>query len=368
MKYCGNCGNPVPDGDEYCSFCGSKAGMEEPVFAQEHATQTEQQESLISHNRFCQNCGFPMEPGDDYCTECGARYGTSTSPAKEPVSPEKPRKRRSVYIVIFVILVILIGAGTILGVVLFKQNPGTSSHDLSSQSFILNQSTSSESVLSSTEPSPLPETSNLKDDSFQDVVDQAISDGDYPTAIHLLEYWQEQEPDDPSISEQLEETRESYQNEVIVQANSMIQQGDQEGAISLLTEAKGLLGNSQEIDLVLNALEINKNEPSVSPTPAPAQQPSSSSETSSSYILPQSSQRLLTYQDIAGLSQHDLMLARNEIFARHGRIFNDPAIRAYFESQSWYHGTIAPEEFTDDLLSQVEKDNIAFIQQYEKTD
>ena len=41
-----------------------------------------------------------------------------------------------------------------------------------------------------------------------------------------VDYWQEQEPDDPSISEQLEETRESYQNEVIVQANSMIQQGD----------------------------------------------------------------------------------------------------------------------------------------------
>lgn len=258
MKYCGNCGNPVPDGDEYCSFCGSKVGMEEPVFAHEYATQTEQSDSLTNHNRFCQNCGSPMEPGDDFCTECGARYGTSSSPAKERVSTKMPKKRKLVYIVMFVVLVILIGSGTILGVVLSKQNPGTSSHDLSSQSSILDQSTSSESVISGMEPSPSPETSNLKDDSFQDVVDQAISDGDYPTAIHLLEYWQEQEPDDPSISEQLEETRESYQNEVIVQANSMIQQGDQEGAISLLTEAKGLLGNSQEIDLVLNALEINK--------------------------------------------------------------------------------------------------------------
>ncbi len=258
MKYCGNCGNPVPDGDEYCSFCGSKVGMEEPVFAHEYATQTEQSDSLTNHNRFCQNCGSPMEPGDDFCTECGARYGTSSSPAKERVSTKMPKKRKLVYIVMFVVLVILVGAGTILGVVLSEQNPGTSSHDLSSQSSILDQSTSSESVMSGMEPSPSPEASNLKDDSFQDVVDQAISDGDYPTAIHLLEYWQEQEPDDPTISEQLEETRESYQNEVIAQTNSLIQQGDQEGAVSLLTEAKEILGNSQEIDLVLNALEINK--------------------------------------------------------------------------------------------------------------
>lgn len=83
------------------------------------------------------------------------------------------------------------------------------------------------------------------------------------------------------------------------------------------------------------------------------------------YILPDSSWRTLTIEDIYGLSSEELLLARNEIYARHGRIFTDSMIRAYFESQEWYQGTILPEEFTENILNDVEKANIEFIKSHE---
>ena len=63
--------------------------------------------------------------------------------------------------------------------------------------------------------------------------------------------------------------------------------------------------------------------------------------------------------------KYQLELARNEIYARHGRKFTNPTLQNYFNSQAWYTGTIEPEDFTDDMLSDVEKSNIQFIKDHE---
>ena len=44
---------------------------------------------------------------------------------------------------------------------------------------------------------------------------------------------------------------------------------------------------------------------------------------SGDYVLPDSDTKLLTDADVSGLSAYDLYLARNEIFARHGRMFEN---------------------------------------------
>ena len=63
-------------------------------------------------------------------------------------------------------------------------------------------------------------------------------------------------------------------------------------------------------------------------------------------------------------SQYELMLARNEIYARHGRGFNDQEIRQYFQSKSWYQQRYTAEEF-DSLpnspLTSIEQQNIKTI-------
>ena len=52
------------------------------------------------------------------------------------------------------------------------------------------------------------------------------------------------------------------------------------------------------------------------------------------------------------------MLARNEIFARHGRRFQNQDIQAYFDSCSLYEGTIAPEDFDTSVMNDVEVQNV----------
>ncbi len=86
---------------------------------------------------------------------------------------------------------------------------------------------------------------------------------------------------------------------------------------------------------------------------------------SGDYILPDSNTRRLTTSDLAGLTKQQLRLARNEIYARHGRKFQDPEMQAYFNSKSWYRGTVDSNIFSENVLNQIEKDNIALIQSLE---
>ena len=83
------------------------------------------------------------------------------------------------------------------------------------------------------------------------------------------------------------------------------------------------------------------------------------------YVLPDSDKRKLKKSDLKGLSKEELRIARNEIYARHGRMFDDKKLQKYFDSQSWYEGTVPASEFSEDVLSSVEKKNVAFIRQFE---
>lgn len=80
------------------------------------------------------------------------------------------------------------------------------------------------------------------------------------------------------------------------------------------------------------------------------------------YIIKDSGTRLLTDADIAGMSKDKLALARNEIFARHGRPFTMQVYKEYFESRSWYK--VNPNyNLKDDgsNLNEVEMKNVDFI-------
>ena len=63
-----------------------------------------------------------------------------------------------------------------------------------------------------------------------------------------------------------------------------------------------------------------------------------------------------------GLSLHELRLLRNEIYARHGRIFKTTWIQQYFGFQPWYD---PKEDFKDEEISGSDKTNIETIVAYE---
>ena len=92
---------------------------------------------------------------------------------------------------------------------------------------------------------------------------------------------------------------------------------------------------------------------------------SSNSSASSDYVLPGSSSQYLSASDVKNLSSYQLMIARNEIYARHGRKFNDSELQAYFNGKSWYKGTVNPEDFSTSVFNDCEIKNIQLIQSYE---
>lgn len=87
----------------------------------------------------------------------------------------------------------------------------------------------------------------------------------------------------------------------------------------------------------------------------------------SEYILSYSADSYLTKEDLTNLSKEECRLARNEIYARHGRMFNDTNLQAYFDQCSWYQGIIEADQFDDSVLNDYEKSNLQLISEYEKT-
>lgn len=87
---------------------------------------------------------------------------------------------------------------------------------------------------------------------------------------------------------------------------------------------------------------------------------------SNDYIFPDSSSRYISESELYNLTADQCCFARNEIYARHHRLFATDYIQAYFNSKSWYSGTIAPENFSPDLLNEIETVNVATILNYEQ--
>lgn len=88
----------------------------------------------------------------------------------------------------------------------------------------------------------------------------------------------------------------------------------------------------------------------------------------SEYILPDSDSRKLTKSDLKKLSKKQLRYARNELYARHGRIFDDEELDKYFRSKSWYVPSISGDDFNDEAeFNEYEIANRDLISKYEKS-
>lgn len=90
-------------------------------------------------------------------------------------------------------------------------------------------------------------------------------------------------------------------------------------------------------------------------------EPTEQYDNSWEYILPDSDQRVYSEDELLYLSSDDIQMAINEIYARHGRKFDDKSIQEYFNSKSWYWGTVEPDDFSDSVLSDVEKRNLQIL-------
>ena len=84
------------------------------------------------------------------------------------------------------------------------------------------------------------------------------------------------------------------------------------------------------------------------------------------YILAGSDSRYILKSEIQEFTAEQCRLARNEIYARHGRRFDDEYLQDYFNSKGWYTPTIDPDEFEESLLNSYEIANRDLIVEYEE--
>lgn len=127
-------------------------------------------------------------------------------------------------------------------------------------------------------------------------------------------------------------------------------------------------GTVVTLDISLGLIEP---ETTVAPTEEPVQttkaQQSQSNDSDNSYIFPNSSSAYLSKSDVSALSDNNLNIALNEIYARRGRIFKDPALSSYFNSKSWYTPKYTQAEFDKNVtFNDYEQKNLQLMINEEK--
>lgn len=108
------------------------------------------------------------------------------------------------------------------------------------------------------------------------------------------------------------------------------------------------------------------------PLPPPVSGPDLPAGSGGGASWPWTSQRPVTSEDLSQLSPWQLVLMRNEIYARHGWVFHRADVRAHFEQQPWYQpkGTLdnrdAANRQASAELTPLERQNVKAILQYEQ--
>ena len=79
------------------------------------------------------------------------------------------------------------------------------------------------------------------------------------------------------------------------------------------------------------------------------------------FIIPDVDIEYLSSADIQDMPLQVVCYAKNEISARHGRMFQSQELTNYFEEQLWYYGCISPSEFSSSVLNVYETANIKLL-------
>lgn len=111
--------------------------------------------------------------------------------------------------------------------------------------------------------------------------------------------------------------------------------------------------NEKSEDRILNEDESSKKEKRVE---------ESSNEKDSDYVMPLSSTRYLTKDDLSKYNKKELALIRNEIYARHGYEFESEYYRKYFEKKDWYKPS---NKSSESDFNEYEKANVSLIRSLE---
>lgn len=364
--FCTNCGAQVPDGMEFCTNCGTRlraggaddaagaVGANGTAGAADTADTTPATTPLTDGSgsaaaasaAFCTNCGAQMPDGMEFCTNCGTRVGaaggagqaddpwpfSSSSSASEGFSPDvtqaypagtydyayadaaatEPPKKRSRGLVAAAAVLGVLAVAAVVALVVVVVDP-----------FGL----------------------NLLDNAPTEVEEQVVeTDTDPAESETTPDAEEETTEEETSEEESTEEETTEEEEETTSETESGSGSGSSSSGSGSSSSGSGSSGTGGS---------------------------SSSSKTTTSsggtYILADSASHLYTTSELSDLSNWELYIARNEIYARHGRMFQKEDLQNYFNAQSWYTPLYSPSDFDSSLLNSTEQQNAATILALEKS-
>ena len=99
----------------------------------------------------------------------------------------------------------------------------------------------------------------------------------------------------------------------------------------------------------------------------PEAEPDPTAEFLATYTAPEYifDQRVISESELEGKDKIETTVLLNSIFARHGKVFEDPAMQAFFEAQSWYTANDDGRDFTAEF-TRSEISNMNIIIEYQK--
>ncbi|MCC8181643.1 MAG: YARHG domain-containing protein [Clostridiales bacterium] len=130
--------------------------------------------------------------------------------------------------------------------------------------------------------------------------------------------------------------------------------------------ATGPNGETDSVKVTVLAVETEEEQEPEETEDAEDAEDAEVTDVSGDYVLPNSSSEYISESDLYGLTEWECRIARNEIYARYGVIFTKPEVIEYFESKSWYQGTILLADFSTSEFNDYEVKNLEVIVAYEK--
>ena len=294
---------------------------------------------------FCKYCGNEVADNMKFCTKCGkpiqnaqaAPSGQRTkknkvvvplaapgqqqqmrpNPVGQSNQQPEPKKKNGALIALIVVVALLVVAVVILAVVFFSGRISTGS----TENTTIEQSDDDDQKEDDQDKDK--NKKDNEDDGDEDSDKQTLSDGDEPT----------DGVDNGEVAKK--DTSEKEDEDELFRNNS---KKDTTDAMEDTEEAEDMIFQGDNDD----------------------------------YVLPDSSTRRLTAADLAPIAEAArlLRIARHEIYARHHRKFKEDTkhlepMQPYFDSKEWYDGYIEAEDFREEMLSKIERENIKLIQKYE---
>lgn len=311
--FCTKCGNQLDENTKFCTYCGeinprtSNAESPKNNYGTPYMANNNQMYSSNPNQSFNNMQGQPQyTPNNMQQIESPMYHANYSQPYSNSNAPKK--KSPALLIVIISVVVLLI-----VGAVLF---------------FVFK-----DKLLGKKEPST--DSSNSLETNLHNPLKNADTKQEEPLKN------KPEESSDNSLS--------SEDNDDIDDSNSDYDRFDSSSEDD---------GNNYESDVE----EFNENEPY-----EPENNTDSEYYYNNDYMLPGSDSRYISEEELYTFDAYMCKIARNELYARHGRLFDNPDLQDYFNHRSWYYGYLDASDFNEALaFNKYEKANIKLITKYEK--